>query len=290
MQYFTTLLITMSFITTCNKDQPDINDTRLLAAAQYLNVPYGGDSAQKMDVHLPAGRSVEKTKSIVLVHGGSWNAGNKSDLNGYIDSFKTRLPDYAIFNLNYRLVSAANRFPVQEEDMAAAIEMIADSAESYGINPNSLVLVGISAGAHLALLHAYKQREPAAIKAVVDFFGPSDLVQMYEKPWHPLIPYLMEMVTGKSGEEHLALLNESSPLQFVTPQAPPTLILHGGRDQIVSVAQSESLKKSLEAQGVPVELVVYPGEGHGWYGRNLVHSFNKIEAFLQRYVPGTGSR
>ena len=287
MQYLIIVFIIMSVFPTCDKNKADIEEGSPLAAAQHLNVPYGGDSAQKMDVYLPAGRSPERTKSIVLVHGGSWNAGNKSDLNGYIDTFKKRLPEYAIFNLNYRLVSANNRFPVQEEDLAAAVEMIADSAESYGINQNSLVLVGISAGAHLALLHAYKHPQPVAIKAVVDFFGPSDLVRMYHQPWHPLIPYLMEMVTGKSGEEHLQLLKESSPIQFIKPQAPPTLILHGSRDQIVAVAQSEALKKSLDAAGVPAELVVYQGEAHGWFGKNLVHSFDKIQAFLEQHVPGS---
>src|SRR5688500_9354343 len=139
MQIILSLLITMSLLTTCHKEQNDTTAQTFLPAQTQMNVPYGGDSAQKMDLYLPGGRSAEATKSIILIHGGSWNAGNKSDLNSYIDTFTARLPDYAIFNLNYRLVSHTNRFPAQEKDIKEAIRFIADSAESFGINKEKLV-------------------------------------------------------------------------------------------------------------------------------------------------------
>jgi acetyl esterase/lipase len=277
------LLITMSTLLSCGKhaDQQTQQQTRL-PAQTFFNVPYGGDSAQKMDVYLPEGRSAASTKSIILIHGGSWTAGNKTDLNSYIDSFKTRLPHYAIFNLNYRLVSAVNRFPAQEQDIAAAVALIADSAAAYGIDKNSLVLVGISAGAHLALLQAYKYTTPVAAKAVIDFFGPADLVSMYNKPWHPLVPTLLQMATGTAFENNPELYKSSSPVTFITPQSAPTLILHGGRDVIVSLSQSQALEKKLQAAGVLHDLILYSGEGHGWHGRNMAHSFDAIESFLEK--------
>lgn len=275
------LLITMSTILSCDKKEN--NHPQLsLPAQNFFNIPYGGDSAQTMDVYLPEGRSAATTKSIVLIHGGSWTAGNKTDLNNYIDSFKKRLPEYAIFNLNYRLVSAVNRFPAQEQDIATVVATIADSAEAYGINKNKLVLVGISAGAHLALLQAYKHTTPVVAKAVIDFFGPADLVSMYTKPWHPLVTTLLQMATGTTFEKDPELYKSSSPVQFITPQSAPTLILHGARDVIVSPSQSQALKKKLEAAGVLHDLILYPGEGHGWYGRNMTHSFDAIEAFLKK--------
>src|SRR4051794_40480639 len=148
-----------------------------------------------MDIYLPAGRTTDVTNSLVLIHGGGWNSGDKSNFAVYIDSFKHRLPGYAIFNINYRLVSANHIFPVQENDIKSAINFIADHSEQFQINKNKFVLLGASAGAHLAMLQAYKNTNPE-IKAVVDFFGPTDLTTMYKHPWHPMIPSLLKIVIG----------------------------------------------------------------------------------------------
>jgi len=102
------------------------------ATAQTLtDVSYGTDAAQKMDIYLPANRTTASTKVIVLVHGGAWSSGNKTDLStlqvGMVitDTLKTRFPDFAIFNINYRLsTGTVNLFPTQENDMKAAVQFI----------------------------------------------------------------------------------------------------------------------------------------------------------------------
>jgi acetyl esterase/lipase len=86
-----------------------------------IDVAYGKDSLQRMDIYLPPGRTSYVTKSLILIHGGGWNSGDKSNFAVYIDSFKHRLPDYAIFNINYRLVSSNHIFPVQENDVKAQL-------------------------------------------------------------------------------------------------------------------------------------------------------------------------
>jgi len=73
---------------------------------------------------------------------------------------------------------------------------------------------------------------------------------------------------------------QSSPINFVNGQSPPTIILHGGADIVVSVSQSILLNNKLTIAGVTHQYVYYPTEGHGWVGTNLTDSFNKIEAFL----------
>src|ERR1043165_4258785 len=84
----------------------------------FLNVSYGSDTAQRMDVYLPASRSADTTKAIVFIHGGAWNSGDKSELTQYVTSLKKRLPNYAVFNINYRLASTTgNLFPTQENDV-----------------------------------------------------------------------------------------------------------------------------------------------------------------------------
>ncbi|RYZ46606.1 MAG: hypothetical protein EOO14_24415, partial [Chitinophagaceae bacterium] len=95
-----------------------------------------------------------------------------------------------------------------------------------------------------------------------------------------------QMVTGQSPETGNKIFEASSPARFVTPQSPPTLILHGGKDGVVDVSQSRLLAQKLEANGVAHELHLFPAEGHGrWYGKALASSFDRIETFLDKYVP-----
>lgn len=279
------LLIPMSLLISCQSGptRAAATSVNLSVPKTELNVSYGEDTAQRMDIYLPPNRSATSTKAIILIHGGGWNSGDKADFRTYIDTFKRRLPGYAIFNINYRLVSEANLFPAQELDVKAAVDFIAGNADEYGIHKEKLVLLGASAGAHLALLQAYKYSNPD-VKAVIDFFGPTDLVAMYNDPWHNMIPFLLQMLTGTTPKVKPDVYQQSSPAFFVNNNSAPTLILQGGRDQIVAPSQSHLLQQKLEQAGVPHDLVLYPKERHGWYGANLVNSFDRIEAFLKEHV------
>lgn len=282
MKTLISLFILMNTFISCKQEPKAFADEKDLSEKTLLNVSYGTDSLQKMDIYLPANRSTENTKSLILIHGGGWTSGSKADFATYIDSFKTRLPDYAIFNINYRLVNGGNLFPAQENDVKAAVDFIAANADKYKVNKESFSLLGFSAGAHLALLQAYKYKTPK-IKAVIDYFGPTDLVAMYQKPWHPLVPLALQMITGTSPDANKNIFETSSPAHFVSKNSPPTLILHGGKDVVVNVSQSKLLAEKLKANGVKHELHVYPGEGHGrWFGQSLVSSFDLVEAFLKK--------
>lgn len=276
------ILLTMSLFISYQRNETGSAVEKHLPEQSLLNVSYGKDTLQKMDVYLPAGRTTE-IKSLILIHGGSWNGGSKNEFNNYIDSFKRRMPDYAIFNLNYRLVNGGNLFPTQELDIKKAIDFIAEKADEYRVNRNSLELLGASAGGHLALLQAYKYSDPK-VKAVIDFFGPTDLVTMYLKPWHPLVPYVLQMITGTTPAANEKLYKESSPINYVSTQSPPTLIFYGGYDNIVDISQSKALKNRLEKVGIEHDFVIYPNQRHGWYGTTLSNSFDKIESFLKTIV------
>jgi acetyl esterase/lipase len=180
------IVFSVLFLTACQKETDTENETQ--KAKTELNVSYGTDTAQRMDVYLPPNRSADSTKVVVMIHGGSWTSGDKRELDAYVDTFKRRMPHVAIININYRLASSTQPFPASEGDVKSAIDFIATKAAAWGIQKNSIGLLGVSAGAHLALLQAYKQTSPVRIKAVVDFFGPTDLVAMYNQPWHPLVP------------------------------------------------------------------------------------------------------
>jgi acetyl esterase/lipase len=280
MKTFITTLLLLLFLASCRKENNFNTD---LPAQTLMNVAYGSDAQQIMDVYLPAGRSTSTTNVMILIHGGGWNAGDKADFNAYIDSLKRREPAYAIFNINYRLANSPNLFPAQETDVKAAIEFIYNKRNEYHIS-GKFVLIGASAGGHLALLHAYKYTTPVKIKAVVDFFGPTELVSLYNNPPNPLIPLLLTSVIGGSPATHASMYQQSSPVNFINAQSTPTIILHGGLDFVVPPSQSELLKNTLQANSVVHQYVFYPAEGHGWTGSSLTDSFNKIQQFLQANV------
>lgn len=266
------------FISSCQKDpNRETNDTEVIA-----NVSYGSDPLQKMDVYLPAKRSTDTTKVVVLIHGGAWSDGDKSDFNFYIAALQQRLPGYAIFNINYRLVAGSTHlFPAQENDVKAALEFIYSKRTDYKIS-DKFALLGASAGAHLALLQGYKYTAPVKPKAIVSFFGPGDLILLYNS--QPLAGILLTNVTGTTPAANLTLYQQSSPITFINAGSPPTILLQGGADPIVPPAQADSLKAKLVVAGVTNQHVFYPAEGHGWVGPNLEDSFNKIAAFLNQYV------
>src|ERR1044071_5357455 len=83
----------------CTKEHGTTN----LAEQSLSNVAYGSDPLQNMDVYLPPNRTIATTKVIIIIHGGGWNQGDKSDFTSYMDTLKKRLPGWAIFNVNYRL-------------------------------------------------------------------------------------------------------------------------------------------------------------------------------------------
>lgn len=222
---------------------------------------------------------------IILIHGGAWIEGDKNDFAGYITTLKQRLPGYAIFNINYRLaINNQNPFPAQEMDVKQAIEFIYNKTGEYAVSKN-FALLGASAGGHLALLQAYKYETPVKIKVVIDFFGPTDLIGMYNASPNPLIKPLLESVTGGTPSTHNEIYLQSSPINFISAQTPPTLILQGGMDPLVNASQSIILRDQLQQANVLHQYVFYPMEGHGWTGANLTDSFEKIEAFLKAHMP-----
>jgi acetyl esterase/lipase len=272
-------------ITSCKKSSTDNNTTNPAVAQSYSNVSYGTDAAQKMDIYLPANRSTVTTKSMIIIHGGAWSTGDKADLNAFIDTLKRRQPDYAIFNINYRLATGtANFFPTQENDVKAAVEFIYSKRSEYLIS-DKFVLNGQSAGAHLALLHAYKYTTPVKIKAVIDFFGPSDMVDLYNNPG--MVPAAtIALIVGATPTSNATLYQQSSPINFVTAQCSPTIILQGGADPLVNATtQSLALKNKLVTAGAVNQYVFYPTGGHGdWNAATFTDAFNNIQTFLAANV------
>ncbi|WP_018616729.1 alpha/beta hydrolase [Segetibacter koreensis] len=250
------------------------------------NISYGMDTANNMDIYLPPGRDTANTKVILFIHGGSWSSGNKNEFAEAIPAIRSKLDDYAIFNIDYRFAfNDSTRFPAQIDDIESAIKFIQSKAGEYRINANKICLVGASAGAHLALLTAYRNNKSGKIKAVVDLFGPTDLTDLYQN--HPLPaqarPVLVNFL-GATPATNPGVYINASPINFINAQTVPTKIFHGTEDIVVPIAQSNTLKTKLEEFNVKVDMTVYPGEGHGWSGNNLLDTYQKTVDFIRENV------
>lgn len=278
---YSLIFFSLTFNSCTKDDAPALGTT----ATTMLNVAYGNDPAQKADIYLPANRNTSNTKLLIMIHGGGWSIGDKIEMNPYVDSLKRRLPDYAIANINYRLASGTNNlFPTQENDINAAIAFIYSKRIEWGIS-DKFVLLGASAGAHLAMLQGFKYNTPVRAKAIVDFFGPSDMIKMYNNPAPFAPPALIAGVIGGTPVSHTTLYLQSSPVNFINAQSPPTIILQGGLDPLVLPSQSEAVRDGLTAASVVNQYVFYPTGGHGdWNAATFADAFNKIQLFLETNV------
>lgn len=234
-----------------------------------------GLTTLRLDRYDPPG--VGPHPSIVVLHGGSWSGGDKGE--GGIDPTVTNrifaARGYTVYDIQYRLVPEAI-FPAQLEDVLCALGHVRAQAGADGTDPERTVLLGRSAGAHLALLAAYRAGRdpgpagcgrPAAVRGVIALYPPTDLARAYAVPADPDLIGGTEVIGAFLGGAPAALPER---YRLATPQAaldrpvPATLLLHGDADQIVRPEHSRSLAVALAAAGDPVALVEIPWGGHGF--------------------------
>lgn len=257
MKNYISILISCTFLCffiSCTKtDIPIIVDEPVtpseLAERVIKDTAYGADPKQKMDIYLPAGRT-NKTKLIVLVHGGAWIGGDKGELNSYVSRFKAKWPEAAIANINYRFANGSTILCKDIlADMKLAINMMTLNKDYFSISDN-VALFGNSAGGHLVLMYAYTTNTEGYVKCVADLYGPTQLNDWgwYNVIWPPIASWLQQ-VSGKPWNE--SLYKSLSPLQFVNEKVVPTAIFHSTYDIVVPVRHSQILHQQLDAKNVP---------------------------------------
>lgn len=200
--------------------------------------------------------------AVIVVHGGSWQTGASGELaalNGYLAA-----REYVVFDINYRAAPKAP-FPAARDDVMAAIEFVKKNAKAFGVDPSRIALLGRSAGGQLALLAAYTAKDPA-IRGVISFYGPADLRWGWNNPANPRVSpsrAILETYLGGPPDKVAATYDEASPLEAVSSDTPPTLIIHGLRDEIVSPVHADRLEEKLRAARVPHLYVRLPWATHG---------------------------
>lgn len=259
----------------------------------YRDVAYvtDGHERQKLDLYVPD--TGENLPLIIWVHGGAWRGGDKTN---YI-RMEYLKAGYAGASLNYRLSQHAV-FPAQIEDVKAAVRWLRANAETYRLNPNRFAAWGSSAGGHLvAMLGTMGDiaefevgenlKESSRVQAVVDYFGPTDFLQMdaqslpdglvHDAPGSP-----ESQLVGGPIQEYKDRVARANPITYVSKDDSPFLIIHGDQDKLVPYQQSVLLKDALEEAGVTVTFYKVEGGGHGRFKDPKVSELTK--AFLEKHL------
>ncbi len=263
----------------------------------HQNIPYAGDTLKKhqLDIYLPA-QAKGPLALIIWVHGGAWKLNDKYADMGYmkntIRSFLEK--GYALASIDYRYSTTAI-FPAQIQDCNQAVEFLYKNAATYNIDKNKLALIGFSAGGHLASLLAlsanqnipsfYVKSKPAfRIKAVLDYYGPSDLLLAYGERNPAASNDPISTLLGASPILRPDISKLASPATYVDKNDPPFFIVHGEKDESVAPAQSYLLKSLLDLSQVKNELTVVKGAPH--YGEmfDTEEIRMKLFKFLETHV------
>ena len=215
----------------------------------------------RMDIYSPA-QAHSASPCVISIHGGSWSGGNREDFSWMSRALASL--GYVAVSIDYRLAPEAP-FPAAVEDVREAIAYVKRNAGELRIDPNRLALIGRSAGGQIALMAAYERPDPA-VRGVVAFYAPTDLVYAYLRPVNPRVLDTWTVLRTYLGGEPKArrgLYERASPVNFVGPKTPPTLLIHGLRDEFVWDAHSELLERRLRARGRRGLYVRLPWATHG---------------------------
>lgn len=248
----------------------------------------GGGRDLHCDIYRPPAGAPETRAAVLLVHGGSWRGGDRTQLRQY--GWRLGRAGYVCVAIEYRLIPEAY-FPKFLEDVKAAIRWTRTNVDQLGVESDRIGIHGNSAGGHLALLAAgtpdVEEFEgtgghhdvSSAVQACVSIYGPS--------VFHLTSPVRGSRPTSRLTEHPTAdVTRAASPVSWVSPSFPPTLLLHGKADDLVPVAATEVMHEALTAAGVPTELHLFPDQPHGFDAQPdfARHNAALVCFFLDRYL------
>ena len=215
----------------------------------------------KMEVYLPS--EVGKYPAVVVIYGGAWQYGNphaNSEFNQYLANH-----GYTVFAIDYRH-APKYWFPSQLDDVRTALNFVRKHADEYEADPERMILLGRSAGAHLAMLAAYQPDAPP-IRAVVNYYGPVNLTEGYKTPPNPDPIHsraVLKAFLGGSLEELPNQYQIASPINYLTHPLPPTLLIYGSRDNLVEARFGKQMYERIDDSGNTAVFLEIPWAEHAF--------------------------
>ncbi|MEN3944178.1 alpha/beta hydrolase [Prosthecobacter sp. SYSU 5D2] len=239
-----------------------------------------------LDLYLPEKRTSKPLPVILWVHGGGWKNGSKDRCPA-----TWLVPEgYAVASINYRLIPD-HQWPAQMHDCRAAVRWLRAYAGTYGLHAGRIGAWGSSAGGHLvALMGTVDTSADERVQAVIDWFGPSDLLTMPpnvlsdNRTREDLAQANGALLLGGIVMDQPEKARAASALHHVSSNDAPFLIMHGTADEQVPVDQSQRLHDRLLAARVPSTLHLIPGAGHGGKEFSSPQVRQLILTFLDRHL------
>lgn len=241
------------------------------------NISYlGEDRKEKLDLYLPDPQLQSGPyPAVVIIHGGGWHGGDKAARREINIGTNLAKAGYVCASINYQLAKKSSKFtdnlkqvwPGNLEDCKTAVRFLRKHADKYQIDADHIGAIGGSAGGHLVSILATTgddtKPKPQAkyaefsssIQAVVPMYGVHDLIALAES--RDMLPSFTEA--------EKTLSQQASPVTHISPNDPPFLILHGTKDALVPVVQSELLLSALKKGNIPAELLVIEGAPHSFH-------------------------
>ncbi len=252
-----------------------------------------------MTIYEPRGSSTGLRPGMVLIHGGAWRFGPRSQQWWYCRAFARA--GYVVMSIDYRLMPRYT-FPYCLHDCKAAVRWLRMHAGEYRVDPDRIVAFGASAGGHLAAFLAATGPEDglegdqnlgvsSEVRAAISLYGAVDLTKYAElgtpgvsgkRAAKPLLKFAGTCV-AKEGQDPLAA---ASPITYAKPGMAPVFLAHGMSDMLVHYEQSQAFHDRLQELGVPTRLFGYPRRNHGfdyihWKQRKTM--FKEMLAFLNEH-------
>jgi acetyl esterase len=226
-----------------------------------------GGFSLTLDAKTPDGKG--PFPAVIIVHGGGFSRGNKRT---YVTPLFELLSNagFAWFTINYRM-APDYQFPAAVEDVESAVRWVRANAAKYRVDARRIALAGESAGGYLVAYAGASSKGDARVAAVVDFYGPNDLVLQTEarraEPPDPSKsgPGLLEFMGFKTWRDAgvVEKLRAASPTTLVSKTMPPFLFIHGNADEQVPYEQSPKMCELMRKAGVKCEVITVEGGHHG---------------------------
>jgi acetyl esterase/lipase len=266
----------------------------LLAADNFVfekDIEYSNPDNQHLQVDMARPDGEGPYPAVVCIHGGGFRAGKRQGYDGLIK--KLAKNGYVAMTVEYRL-APKYPFPAAIYDVKAAVRWLRANAAKYHVDPDRIGVTGGSAGGHLAqflgVTAGVKEFEgdggnpeqSSRVACVVNFYGPSDFTKSYGKSVDAaeVLPLFFGGNLEKERQKHI----QGSPLYWVTPDAAPTLCVHGTKDQYVAFEQAEWIVDRLKAAGVEAELLPMVGSMHGFKGDVEEKAEAAMIAFFDKHL------
>lgn len=228
------------------------------------DLQFANPDGQELNLNVYRPLTPGKYPGLIVIYGGAWRQGNPSDYEHF--SRYIAAQGYSVIAIDYRH-APQYQFPNQLEDVQTALKFISDRADELEIDRQRVALIGRSAGAQLASIVAYQNQSQIKFQAIINYYGPVNLVYGYRNPPSPDpidTRQVLEDFLGGTPETKLKLYQQASPIKYLKPNLLPSLLIYAQRDHLVEAKYGKLLYERLQITNNCAALLTIPWAEHAF--------------------------